>query len=63
MPITFIKLYLVTSMKTKENISLTIDKEILSKSREIANKDGLDFSSYVEQLLREDILKVKNEVV
>jgi hypothetical protein len=50
-------------VKTKENISLTIDKEILSKSREIANKDGLDFSSYVEQLLREDIFKVKNEVV
>jgi hypothetical protein len=50
-------------VKTKENISLTINRGILTKSKEIAREESLDFSNYVEQLLVADILKVRKKVI
>jgi hypothetical protein len=60
MAIIYLKLF-SDAMKTKENVALTIDKDILSFTRKNAERNNRNLSDYVEELLEQNMISHKNK--
>lgn len=60
MAIIYLKLF-GDAMKTKENVALTIDKDILSFTRKNAEKSKQNLSDYIEGLLEQNMISQDNK--
>lgn len=44
----------------KSKVSITLDEDVISKIRELAENDDRSFSQYINMILKEHVLKCSN---